>query len=289
MTEHIPVMLQEILEYLPSKEAGRYLDLTLGAGGHLRAVLEAQSRWTASAWDQDPRALARVKDSFSENLLSRLSLRLDNFSNLKDSPLEQFDYALADLGVSSFQFDPEQSGMSLHSERALDFRMNPEAGEDFSAWLKKQSVSKLEDIFYAYGEEPKARKLAEALVKAGGEATATGKSFANFVSRVLAYKDSKRHPATKIFQALRIVINDELGALDRMLSALAERMAPGGRIAIISFHSLEDRVVKKKWLSLEQTGNFVILTKRPRVPSESEISSNPRSRSAKLRVLERVG
>ncbi|MBP7844940.1 MAG: 16S rRNA (cytosine(1402)-N(4))-methyltransferase RsmH [Proteobacteria bacterium] len=288
VTEHIPVFLDEFLKFCPKMTHGSYLDLTLGAGGHLRALLENQKNWNAVARDRDPRAIERVQNSFSSELMSRISLVQGNFSEEEKSQLS-FDYIFADLGVSSFQFDPELSGMSLNSELVLDFRMNPDEGDNFLTWLKKQNPRILEDIFYGFGEEPKARKLAEAVWSADADVFKNAKSFSSFIARVLAYKDSKRHPATRIFQALRMAINQEVESLSSLLNWAPKRLKVGGRMGVISFHSLEDRLVKKKWLSLESGGDFVILTKRPQSPSEGELVANPRARSAKLRVIERVG
>jgi 16S rRNA (cytosine1402-N4)-methyltransferase len=159
----------------------------------------------------------------------------------------------------------------------------------FLTWFRQQSVQKLEEIFYQLAEEPKAKKLAQSLFQSSDNVFLSAQSLADFISKVLAYSNSKRHPATRIFQAFRMAVNGELEDLKSMLDWAPEQLAPGGRVAIISFHSLEDRLVKKKWLALEATEDFVILTKKPSVPNDEELEVNPRSRSAKLRVLERVG
>jgi len=186
------------------------------------------------------------------------------------------------------QLEPSLSPISLTSDLKVDFRMNPEKGEDFITWIKRQSESDLEEIFYKFGEEPKSKKLAKAMKSWSTSSYSSSKVLADNIARALGYRDSKRHPATRIFQALRMAINSEVEELIKMLKWTFDSLNSGGRLVVISFHSGEDRIVKKSFKGLERDSKVRILTKRAIIPSESEQQLNTRSRSAKLRVYERV-
>ncbi|MEO5667311.1 MAG: 16S rRNA (cytosine(1402)-N(4))-methyltransferase RsmH [Bdellovibrionota bacterium] len=287
---HIPVMLQEVLDCLPETQNGRCLDVTTGAAGHLSAILKKRPTWKADAWDRDPDAEARITQKLkSENLLDRVRFARKDFANAPDDDA-RYDFIMADIGVSSFQLDDLSRGMSLHSEQGLDFRMDPSSGVPFSEWLAGVEERKLAEIFYRYGEEPKAQNLAKKMKSWGGDAFVSAKIFGDTVSRALGYNvhESRRHPATRIFQALRIAINDELGQLESLIDWAPGRLNPGGRLLILSFHSLEDRIVKHRFQALARAGEgFTLPFAKPRSPTEAEIEFNSRSRSTKLRVIER--
>ncbi len=289
---HIPVLLNEVISFLPTSEKLSFLDCTAGGGGHFFEILKRcdarTAQMTAQCWDRDPLAKARIEKRATEfNLSKSYVFKQKTFS---EPPLkeESFDIILADLGISSFQLDDPERGLSLHSERAPDFRMNPEIGPDFSEWLESIPVGELESILRVYGEEPKAHKLAKAL-KSEAPPLSQAKLFADWIAKILAYPPpSRRHPATRSFQAFRIAINQELQELESLLKWAPEHLAVGGVLMIISFHSLEDRMVKRRFRDLAESGCFDILTKKPVDPSESEVQQNPRARSAHLRVLSKV-
>jgi len=289
---HFPVMREEILSFLPRSLARerRLLDVTAGGGGHFFSILETAPEWKGLCFDRDPLARERIsKEAARRKWESRVEFRQQPFSEGPAARDGNFDFILADLGISSFQIDDPRRGLSLHAAVAPDFRMDPDSGPDFRSWLKKTTERELEEIFSDYGEEPKARRLAKAMKSWGPDAFESAMELASRIAGALAYRGSRVHPATRAFQALRIAINDELGELDRLLEWAPPRLAPGGRLAVISFHSLEDRLVKKAFRSLAATEDFVILTKKPLIPGDAETSINPRSRSAKLRLLERRG
>jgi len=196
---------------------------------------------------------------------------------------------LADLGVSSFQLDDRDRGMSIKSRAPVDFRLNPTMGVSFKEWLKLQNPNLVQDILEKYGDEPRAKKLAQEIFKFEEGIFESANIFAEKIAQVLNYKTpSQIHPATRTFQAFRIAINREFEALNSLLSWAPEYLAPGGRLAVISFHSLEDRLVKNSFQRLAAGKDFDILTAKPVGPSDAEAAENPRSRSAKLRVLERI-
>ncbi len=286
---HVPVMLDEILKNLPEVSEGRYLDVTAGGGGHLSQVLLAKNLWKAQAWDRDPDARARVeKRLLDEGLdVQRLKFFKKDFAQAPEAN-DFFNFILADLGVSSFQLDDMSRGMSLRSEEALDFRMNPGEGPDFLSWLRACGESKLAECFYRYAEEPRAKPLARNMLAWDASIFVNAKTFAAKIASYFNYRDpSRKHPATRIFQALRIAINDELGQLESLLDWAPSHLEKGGRLAILSFHSLEDRLVKQAFKKLADSGDYISLYKRPLGPTPLESQKNPRSRSAKLRVLER--
>jgi 16S rRNA (cytosine1402-N4)-methyltransferase len=287
---HVPVLMQQVLSFVPENAEGRFLDVTAGGGGHFFAVLDARPNWKGECWDRDPRAEARLLTAIPLRALSgRALFARKTFSEAPADKNSRFDFILADIGVSSFQLDDPESGMSLHSESVPDFRMDSQSGFDFWEWLSKTKEEELADLLFHYGEEPRARKLAKAMKSWGPHDAPTAKVLADKIAATLAYgTHSRRHPATRAFQALRIAINDELGELRAFLEWAPEHLSPGGRLAVISFHSLEDRIVKRTFRALADERDFGILTKRPLEASDEENSENPRARSAKLRVIERL-
>ena len=276
-TIHQPVLLKESLALLDVRPGGLYVDATFGGGGHTRALLEAGAR--VVALDQDPDAIARGREAFRQE--PGLTLVEANFRDLErvldELGVKQVDGVLADLGVSSYHLDDPQRGFSYRFEGPLDMRMG--RGELTAADVVNAfDEEELAEILRRYGEEPAARRIARAIVRARPLRTTT--ELAEVVRRAVGYRRAG-HPARKTFQALRIYVNDELGALRALLEASARRLAPGGRLAVISFHSLEDREVKR---FLRESPEFEPLFKKPVVPRPEEVAENPRARSAKLRV-----
>ncbi len=295
---HIPIFLNEILEFLPPQQSslgGKLLDVTAGGGGHFCAILEKCPLWSGVCWDRDVDAQQRVEALLQEKKLTmRAQFVHKKFSEPPADESQKYDVILADLGVSSFQLDDPSRGMSLFSKQAPDFRMNLEQGLPLKEWIAQHSESELADIIYEYGEEPKSRRVARHMKEWGADAFESGEVFAKKIASSLGYTTrSRTHPATRVFQALRIAVNDELGELESLLKWAPNFLSPGGRLMVITFHSLEDRIVKHRFLELaprgryEEPSNFGILFKKPLVPTEQEQESNPRSRSAKLRILER--
>ncbi|MBS1983998.1 MAG: 16S rRNA (cytosine(1402)-N(4))-methyltransferase RsmH [Bdellovibrionales bacterium] len=282
--QHVSVLLDEVISFVPARERGFLLDVTAGAGGHFFSILRTRPGWTGECWDRDPDAEARVR-AHSEGREFGFQRR-----RFGDAPaqLPACDYILADIGVSSFQLDDPSRGLSFKSEVAPDFRMDPTTGLPFRDWLRKTSEIELTRIFENYGEEPKAKRIAKEMKSWGDDTFTSARVLADRVKATLGYNTpSRTHPATRVFQALRIAVNDELGELERLLAWAPRALKPGGRLAIISFHSLEDRIVKNAFRALAASEDFVILTKKPLGPQDGEEAANPRARSAKLRVIEK--
>lgn len=285
---HYSVMLPEILDFLPSSETGRLLDVTAGGGGHFFELLRAKPLWSGQCWDRDPDAKKRI-DAAGQDCVGRYEFQFKTFGEGPGKKEDRFDYILADLGISSFQLDDPSRGLSFHSTAPLDFRMNPQAGEGFSDWIASKKVTDIEDILVKYGEELRAKKIAQKIVEMSPEFFSSSKLFADELLKQLhlRVKKNEAHPLTRVFQALRIAINGELSELEKLLEWAPQQLLPGGRLAIISFHSLEDRKVKRSFLSWKEQG-YRILTDKALTPTDKELHENSRSRSAKLRVLERV-
>lgn len=276
---HTSVLYQEALDWLSVRPGGVYVDATLGGAGHTRGILERGGK--AIAFDQDPEAIARARALGLPNL----TLVEANFSKLLPQ-LEQLGIALvdgilADLGVSSFHFDDAQRGFSYQLEGPLDMRMGPgdlTAAEVVNTFEEQE----IADILYKYGEEQRSRRIARFIVENRPITTTT--QLAEIIRRATGFRLAG-HPARKSFQALRVYVNDELGTLKQLLQGAERVLKPGGRLVIISFHSLEDRLVKHY---LRDSSRLKPLTKRPIVPSEAEQRENPRARSAKMRVAQRM-
>lgn len=288
--KHIPVLLREIEEALPELQNSRFLDVTAGGGGHFSQILLTRSTWTGEAWDRDPEAVERVEKKMTEVGINpqRWSFQSKEFGSEPEDLKARFGFILADLGVSSFQLDDMSRGMSLKSEEALDFRMDPTNGDSFVGWMNKMSERDLESLLYRYAEEPRAKALARQMKSWGAESFANAKALADSIARFYNYRDeSRKHPATRVFQALRIGVNDELGQIERFLEWAPLRLAPGGALAVISFHSLEDRLVKNSFRDWTKKEDYSIPFRKPIIPTEEESKENPRSRSSKLRILHR--
>jgi 16S rRNA (cytosine1402-N4)-methyltransferase len=282
---HVPVLLDEVVAGLAVRAGGLYVDATYGAGGHSLALVERGAR--VLAFDRDPSA------SIPPGLGSSLELVHRNFDELArtldERGIERVDGVLFDLGVSSMQLDRPERGFSFQSDGPLDMRMSAGNGPSAAELLASTSETELADIIYRYGEERASRRIARALVNAreSGRFPQTTLELARFVAGCVHVRGRREriHPATRTFQALRIAVNDELGALERGLAAAIERTTSGGRIAAITFHSLEDRIVKQ---TFRDDPRLSVVTRKPLVAGELERERNPRSRSAKLRIAERT-
>ena len=290
---HVPVMTAEVLQQLRPERGGVFVDCTVGLGGHSRALLEAGATRVIGL-DRDRDALARARDALAP-WIDRVELVHADFRSLDavlDScQLAQVDGALADLGVSSLQFDAPGRGFSFQRDEPLDMRMDRSADETAADLVARSSERDLADAIFQYGEERFSRRIARAIVEARGAAPVdtTGR-LAAIVRRAIPRRGPMRiDPATRTFQALRIWVNRELEGLDTFIAAALRRLRAGARLVVIAFHSLEDRIVKHTLRGLEQRGAGVkVVTKRPLVPGDEEIQRNPRARSAKLRAAERL-
>ena len=283
---HVPVLLHEILTFAPASPR-RILDATLGLGGHSYALLEAHFEATLLAFDRDDEALGIASRRLAR-FAQRVELRHGDFRNgLEDIAPESLDYAIADLGVSSLQLDSKDRGFSFRFDAPLDMRMDPRSGRSASDILNTASEKELEHILTEFGDQPKARAIARSIVME----RRIRRNWTTGAFKSLVQRDARGRPgldpSTRAFQALRIATNAELQGLDAGLERLAELLRPGGRLAVISFHSLEDRIVKNVFRSLKQARGFKVLTPKPVVPSADESRANPRARSAKLRVVEK--
>jgi 16S rRNA (cytosine1402-N4)-methyltransferase len=279
---HIPVLSQEVITGLNIQPGGNYLDLTVGGGGHSRLILETAEDVKVTCVDQDEDALKAAKENLAE-FGDRVKFIHSNFANYQFIE-NSYDGILADLGVSSYHLDNPERGFSFRNTANLDMRMNQQqsltAGDIINEWDEKE----LADIFFKYGEERLSRRIARRIVEKRPFDTTTELANAIAYSVPPKYRHGRIHPATRVFQALRIAVNDELKALETLIEKAPNALIPGGRIAIISFHSLEDRPVKH---GLRNSPLLRILTKKPIIATEEEIKQNPRSRSAKLRIAEK--
>jgi 16S rRNA (cytosine1402-N4)-methyltransferase len=301
---HVPVLGREVLAWLNPREGGIYVDATFGAGGYSRAILDtAQTR--VIGIDRDRTAIAGGFDLVDRSD-GRLTLVEDRFSNLAEVCASQgypsVDGVVMDIGVSSMQLDEAARGFSFRGDGPLDMRMGQD-GPTAADVVARASEADLANIIYIFGEERHSRSVARAIVAARKEAPiATTRELADLVTGVVRAKPGEIHPATRTFQALRIFVNQELDELHLALGAAEKVLKPGGRLVVVSFHSLEDRIVKNFLNERAKAGggsrhqpemalaipSFVTLTKRPVVAGDGEVSANPRARSAKLRAAERT-
>lgn len=308
---HIPVLLPQVLEALKPREGGKYLDATLGMGGHARAILSSAENSLLCGLDRDEFALKMAELRLSEfgNRVSFFHLPFSDFPEaLSELGWEGVDGALADLGVSSWQLDNAERGFSFLNNGPLDMRMNPMPNQKSAAEIVNRSnFDELKNIIAIYGEEPQAGRIAKKIIEERQKAPIieTGR-LAEIVKAAYPQawrRNSRRHPATRTFQALRIAVNGELEQLESFLKQILHFLNPGARLVIISFHSLEDRIVKnvmRAWAkgcicppsqaicNCGHKPEVKILYKKPIVASEKEIAENPRASSAKLRAIEKL-
>jgi len=291
--EHTPVLLAEVVDGLRPRDAGRYIDATVGNGGHAEAILasSAPSGWLLGL-DADPEALAVARLRLAP-FGARVVLVASNFRHLArvatEHGFEQADGIMMDLGISSRQLDAGGRGFSFRHDEPLDMRFDPGSGESAAELLERADESEIADILYHFGEEHRSRRVARAIVRQRERsAIRTTLDLVRVVEAALGPRRGRIHPATKTFQALRIAVNGELEALETALPAAASLLAPGGRLAVIAFHSLEDRRVKQFFRAGgTEDAPLAELTRKPIVPSSDEVANNPRARSAKLRLAER--
>lgn len=295
MSLHEPVLTAEVVSLLAPSDGGTYVDCTVGLGGHARALLEAGASQVIGL-DRDAEALGQAGEalaSWRERLVLIHADYRDLPALLAARGIEAVDGMVADLGLSSFQLAAEGRGFSFQRDDPLDMRMDRSRGRTVAELIAGVTEPDLADVIFRYGEERYSRRIARAIVdvsRAGG--LATTRDLAAVIRRAIPHRGHTRlDPATRTFQALRIWTNAELDDLDRFLRAAAERLRPGRRLAVITFHSLEDRIVKHTFRSLQLGGEagVTVLTKKPVVPGEAEVARNPRSRSAKLRAIEKRG
>ncbi len=292
MSLHVPVLTAEVLQHLRPERGGLYVDCTVGLGGHSRALLEAGAS-RIIGFDRDADALAIARETLAP-WGDRVELIHADYrrvaQELDQRGIASVDGALADLGVSSMQLDLDGRGFSFQRDEPLDMRMDRSSGETAADLLASASEGDIADAIYQYGEERFSRRIARLIVDARYDEpiTTTGR-LAALVRRAVPVRGYQRiDPATRTFQALRIWVNRELEGLDEFLATLAGRLHEGARLVLISFHSLEDRIVKHTFRGLHQGGLGLVVTKRPVTAGDDELQQNPRARSAKLRALEGV-
>jgi 16S rRNA (cytosine1402-N4)-methyltransferase len=287
---HVPVLCQEVLEGLAIRSGGHYLDATVGGGGHSRLILAADATVRLTALDQDEWAIAAAQKNLAElgvgeasPLENRVQFHTTNFADYDPGDFK-FDGILADLGVSSAQFDIPERGFSFRHEADLDMRMDQRQDLTAADIINEWEEVKIAEVIYKYGEERLSRQIARRIVERRPLMTTTALADVIFHAVPRSYRYGRIHPATRTFQALRIAVNRELQVLETFLAKAPHWLKPGGRLVMISFHSLEDRIVKH---TLKESELLRVLTKKPIVAGEAELQENARARSAKLRVAER--
>ena len=289
---HVPVLLKEAIDFLAIKRGGTYIDATVGLGGH---SFEIAKRLGAPGHliglDKDPAALevARAKLVFEQDA-PEITLLHSSFAEIgKRFGFAKADGLLADIGVSSLQLNDAARGFSFQAEGPLDMRMNPQAERTAEQVVNQVDEVTLANLIYEFGEERRSRRIARAIVRSRPiRSTAQLADVISAAARPMNQAERRIHPATKTFQALRIFVNHELNDLRALLEAAPKVLKPGGRLVIISFHSLEDRMVKDALRDGLKQGHYELLTRKPVTAGEEEIDRNPRSRSAKLRAAERI-
>ncbi|WP_435893740.1 16S rRNA (cytosine(1402)-N(4))-methyltransferase RsmH [Oceaniferula spumae] len=301
---HVPVLLPEVLHFMAPAEGKVLVDGTLGGGGHTEAMLKTGA--TVIGIDQDEQALAFARERLAA-YADRFTALKGNFASmpqlLADAGHQQVDGILVDIGVSSWQLDEAERGFSFAKDGPLDMRMNQSSGQTAADLVNTASEQELKTIFFEYGEERASNKIVRRIIERREQKPfLTTLDLADVIASVVP-RGGKSHPATRVFQALRIAVNDELGVLRKLLEQSAEMLRPGGRLAVITFHSLEDRIVKQFFKKASETHvdrkewpeprpnpdyHFKLLTRRPVVAGEGELKLNRRSRSAKLRVVEKI-
>ncbi len=288
---HVPVLVEEVLHFLAIRPGGTYIDATFGGGGHAETILRKLESGKLLAIDRDPLALARARErlaAFGEKLV----VMHGNFGEIDAlhaaSHLPPAEGVLADLGLSSWQLEDGSRGFSFEREGPLDMRMDPESSETAADLVNRSRERDLADLIFRLGEERHSRRIARAIMEARPIKTTT--ELAQVVSRAIPMRPGLHHlhPATRTFMALRIAVNRELENLEAFLAKVLPVLAPGGRLVILSFHSLEDRLAKRAFGRWQEEGQARILTRKVVRPGEKEARANPRSRSAKLRAIEKL-
>ena len=296
---HIPVLQQEVLEVLKPTESDTYVDLTAGFGGHASLVLDKLGpKGQAYLVDQDQVALQALHNTFKGD--ARVHVYRSNFADIDWKSIPSPNMVLADLGVSSAQLDDSERGFSFQQDAPLDMRMDQTKGQTAAELLAELDERDIADLLWRYGEEKRSRHIARAIVQARAtQSIQTTLQLADIVRAQYPKGYHRIDPATRTFQALRISVNHELEVIEAMLDAALEALAPGGRLAVISFHSLEDRIIKRKMRDITrdicdtitgqalQESQFSLVTKKPLTAAPNEIDYNPRARSAKLRAVEK--
>ncbi len=293
--QHVPVLLEEALEYLNVRPGGVIVDATLGLAGHSSEIAKKLGeKGKLICFDRDPEAMEKARARLEE-VRAELGSEMPEvvyvakaFSEAA-SEIEQgsLDGLLADFGVSSLQLDEAHRGFSFRTDGPLDMRMDTRSGETAEQVVNQEDENELADLIYEFGEERRSRRIARAIVRA--RPISTTAELAQVISAAApSMKGDKIHPATRTFQALRIRVNNELGEIQSLLKSAGSLLKPGGRLVLISFHSLEDRLVKDAFREAGQAKFLKVLTKKPIVAVEQEQLRNPRSRSAKMRAAEKV-
>jgi 16S rRNA (cytosine1402-N4)-methyltransferase len=292
---HVPVLLEEVLEYLNVRPGGVICDATLGLAGHSSEIAKRLGgKGKLIGFDRDPEAMELAKARLGE-VKAELGERMPEVVYIAKAFSEaaneigpgSLDGLLADFGVSSLQLDEAHRGFSFRSDGPLDMRQDTRSGETAEQVVNQEDENELADLIYEFGEERRSRRIARAIVRA--RPISTTAELAQVISAAApSMKGDKIHPATRTFQALRIRVNNELGEIQSLLKSAGSLLKPGGRLVLISFHSLEDRLVKDAFREAGRTKEFEVLTKKPVVASEQEQMRNPRSRSAKMRAAEKV-
>ncbi len=300
MHEHVPVLLSEVVDLMNVRPGGLYIDATFGRGGHSRAILQClDSQGRLIVIDRDPRAVEQARALARED--SRVTVAQQRFSKLEDLLSDEesaIDGVLFDLGVSTPQLDEIGRGFSFQHDGPLDMRMDPSEPVSAADWLMSASKKEISDVLWHYGDERRSRQIAHRIVESRRvHALKSTFELAELVRSCMRGSRSRIDPATRTFQAVRIHINDELGEVERALLAASRLLAVGGRILVIAFHSIEDRLVKRFFRERDTSSRredpsegkplYRVLTKKPRMADELERKRNPRARSARLRVLER--
>jgi 16S rRNA (cytosine1402-N4)-methyltransferase len=291
---HVPVLLQQAIRFLNLRPGGVYVDATLGLAGHSSAIARHLGpKGKLIAFDRDPEAMALAKDRLDrlrEELgpeMPEVILHDVEFSQAAELlPPASIDGLLADFGVSSMQFDEAHRGFSFQADGPLEMRMNPRQGASAEQVVNQAGEKELANLIYEFGEERRSRRIARAIVRAR-PITTTAQLARIVAAAAPAMKSDRIHPATRTFQALRIYVNDELGEIAALLKAAPGLLKPGGRLVVISFHSLEDRLAKDALRLGAQQGIYEVLTRKPVTAEAEETDRNPRARSAKLRAAEK--
>ena len=289
---HVPVLLKEAIDFLAVKRGGTYIDATVGLGGHsLEIAKRLGARGRLIGFDKDPAALeiAREKLASVEDP-PEITLLHGSFAEIGERfPSAIADGILADLGVSSLQLENAARGFSFQAEGPLDMRMNTQSGRTAEQVVNHIDERELADVIYEFGEERRSRRIARAIVRSRPiQTTAQLAAVVSAAARPMNKAERRIHPATRTFQALRIFVNRELDDLRELMKFAPQALKPGGRLVVISFHSLEDRIVKDAMREGAKQGHYELLMKKPLTGSEEEIDRNPRARSAKMRAAEKV-